>query len=394
MLNPAELKSTSLTLGRIMIVAAAAAAPISVDLTSIALAAMPIFWLCSGEVYASLKRSWQNAVGKIILVFYAWLMFGACYADTDLSAKIAVLLSWQKLLFVFLLLGFFYDVQWQKRLVHAYLGVMFCAGVACLALWLTGTAFSQQPPGVLMSSPASQTMAFIAAFLCCLFLARHPPNPKFQAYIWAAGGLFLFNIFFIGPARNAFMALPPAVFITGVALYGHRKLPHILVALFGIVAVAVLSSNNLQHRIKQTFGETDDYRSGANGVMADNYRIFYKHTLELIKEKPILGYGTSSFANPQDSTAAAPNNEYLHLWLENGAIGLLLFLAYIFLALRQGFRNRPYGPIAAGFLLSICASSLFSSDFESFAEGNLLALFLGALLAFPPGGQNRIGEHA
>jgi len=45
--------------------------------------------------------------------------------------------------------------------------------------------------------------------------------------------------------------------------------------------------------------------------------------------------------------------------------------------------NKPYGVIAASFLVAICASSLFNSHFKTYAEGYLLAFLLGVLLSTP-----------
>jgi hypothetical protein len=39
------------------------------------------------------------------------------------------------------------------------------------------------------------------------------------------------------------------------------------------------------------------------------------------------------------------HNQYLFVWLENGLIGLALFLAYIYAAIRQGASQQPYGPL-------------------------------------------------
>ncbi|MCK4492922.1 MAG: O-antigen ligase family protein, partial [Methylococcales bacterium] len=77
-----------------------------------------------------------------------------------------------------------------------------------------------------------------------------------------------------------------------------------------------------------------------------------------------------------------PHNIYLYITLENGLIGLVLFLSYLFVAFRQGLRQGIYGKIAISFLMAITVSCLFNSYFKTFPEGHLLAFFMGILLSY------------
>ena len=70
--------------------------------------------------------------------------------------------------------------------------------------------------------------------------------------------------------------------------------------------------------------------------------------------------------------------------LENGLVGLLIFLAYIYIAIKQGATQKSYGIIAASVLVAFATTSLFNSHFKTFPEGHLLAFFVGCLLAQQP----------
>ncbi|WP_446808779.1 O-antigen ligase family protein [Methylomonas sp. 2BW1-5-20] len=387
---------SSLAISRYLAVTAAIAAPISTSIASIACVALPIFWLLSGHAIQSLKLSWQQPLGKMIVLFFAWLIIGTLYAETDWPSRLQTLSSWKKLFYTFLLLGFFQEAAWQKRFVRSYVIAMFIAAVLAVPLWaLDLVVRNGREAGIFMTNHATQSMAFVAAVLACIFLLQEPLTKRQKYYVWSAIGLFLFNIFFISPARSGYFALPiAAVFAVG-SIYGYRKLPHILGAATLAVLVLIISSNTLQDRIKLALDEKANYQTSSNETSIGLRAVFYKNTLELIQEKPWFGYGTSSFKSVYSTYAAGkaqdwhgistgdPHNQYLFVWLENGLFGVLLFFAYIFVALRQGLNNRPYGPIAASFLVAICASSLFNSHFKTYAEGYLLAFFLGALLSQP-----------
>jgi O-antigen ligase len=389
----------SLKISRYLTILAAIAAPMSTAATGIACIALLIFWLISGQAPRTIKLSWQQPFGKMIVLFYVWLLLGTLYAETDWPSKLQTLSSWKKLVYAFILLGIFQQFEWQKRFVNWYVTAMVISAIIALFLWSFGLIVRPSNgafyAGIFMTNHATQSMAFVAATLCCIFLLHETESPRIKYLLWAAIGLFLFNIFFISTARSGYIALPVAAIFAVGSIYGYRKLPHIL-ALATIVILAFgLASNTLQERIKLALDEQANYQTSNNETSVGVRMIFYKNTLELIQAQPWFGYGTSSFkpiysahtaSKYQDWRAVStgdPHNQYLFIWLENGLFGLVLFFAYIYIGIRQGLKNPPYGAIAASFLIAITASSLFNSHFKTYAEGYMLAFFLGALLTRP-----------
>lgn len=389
---------TALNISRGASIFAAIAAPISTAATSIATVVLLIFWLLSGQALQTLKVSWQQPLGKMIVGFVLWLILGTFYAETDWQSQLTTLSSWKKLFFVYLLLGIFTQQTWQKRFVYWYTIAMSLAGIIAILLWSLDWVVRPSNggnPGIFMTNHSTQSMAFVAALLCCIFLLKDARNNKQRYAIWTAIGLFLFNIFFISTARSGYLAIPAAATFAMGSIYGFRKLPYIA----GLIAIAVLifglTSNTFQDRLKLALDEQANYQTSLNETSVGIRVIFFKNTLELIKQRPWFGYGTSSFKPVYSALAASknhdwrggstpdPHNQYLFVWTENGLFGLLLFLAYIVIGIRQGLTNKPYGGIAASFLVAIAASSLFNSHFKTFAEGYLLAFFLGALLTRP-----------
>lgn len=387
---------SSLNISRSLAIFAAIAVPISTGATSVACVALLGFWLLSGQALQTLKLSWQHPLAKMIVLFYAWLLIGAFYAETDWASKLQTLSSWKKLLYVFLLLGIFQERKWQKRFVYSYVVAMVIAAIIAVPLWaLELKVRTGGGPGIFMTNYSTQSMAFIAALLGCIVLLRDPLTKWQKGYVLAGIGLFLANIFFISEARSGYLALPPAAIIMAISLYGSKKLPHILLTILGGLLILVLSSSTLQQRIKLGLDEQASYQTSKELTSIGIRAVYYQNTWELIEQHPLLGYGTSTFKSVYSPYAASkspgwqgsgtsdPHNQYLFVWLENGLIGLLLFFGYIYIALRQGLANKPYGVIAASFLVAICASSLFNSHFKTYAEGYLLAFLLGVLLSTP-----------
>ncbi|MCX7101551.1 MAG: O-antigen ligase family protein [Methylobacter sp.] len=387
----------SLAACRYLAIIVAISAPISTAVASVASIAMLLTWIISGNVWSSLKIAAGQPAGKMLLVFFAWLVISSFYADTAWADKITTLSSWKKLFFTFVLLGFFYQEKWKNRFVHYYLFVMIIAAVIAVGTWLFDIYVRDASgPGIIMTNHTSQSLAFVVAVICCIFSFKEELSKQRKVYLTGIILLFIFNIFFVSQSRSGYIALPVAAFFMLVNIYGYKKIPHTL----GILAVAIvlitLTSTTLQQRIKLAWEENKSSQTSENLTSIGVRDIFRQNTLELIKQKPIFGYGTSSFKTVYSEHAAAkykdwrgesvsdPHNQYLFVWLENGLVGLLIFLAYIYIAIKQGATQKSYGIIAASVLVAFATTSLFNSHFKTFPEGHLLAFFVGCLLAQQP----------
>ena len=391
------ISEKSLLSCRYLAILAGISAPVSTAVTSVACVAMLLMWLISGQVWQSLKISARQPAGKMLLLFLAWLIISSLYADTSWANKITTLSSWKKLFYTFLLLGLFYEDQWKKRFVYYYVAVMSFSAVLSVPLWLLDIHVTAgKEAGIFMTNHSSQSLAFVVAALCCIFLLNEPLGIQKKRLLVVMLVLFLVNIFFISPSRSGYIALPVAAVFAFVNLYGYKKTPHVVGVVATILVLMILTSSTLQQRIKLGWDEKTNYQTSENVTSIGIRVIFAQNTWELIQQKPLLGYGTSSFKSVYSPHAATkyqdwrgdpatdPHNQYLFVWLENGLFGLLIFLTYIYTAIRQGGTQRPYGAIAASVLVAIAAASLFNSNFKTFPEGHLLAFFVGCLLAQKP----------
>ena len=119
--------------------------------------------------------------------------------------------------------------------------------------------------------------------------------------------------------------------------------------------------------------------------------VFWKNSLSVINENPMLGVGTGSFekayANQvknssgwQSRVTSDPHNQFLKIFAEQGLVGLAAFLLFMGTVLAAKVSS-PYREIAVSLLLAWAATSIFSSHFSTFPEGRLIFFWLGAMLA-------------
>ena len=125
--------------------------------------------------------------------------------------------------------------------------------------------------------------------------------------------------------------------------------------------------------------------------------LIWRVSADMVADRPLLGHGVGAFAkkymlyqaayfekNPTSpfalvaDNATAPFNELLHLAIAQGAVGLLLFLLLLFVALT----SRPAGASAKAFkaaLVALVAFSLFSYPSDVFPLLLLYAVCLGGI---------------
>jgi O-antigen ligase len=137
-------------------------------------------------------------------------------------------------------------------------------------------------------------------------------------------------------------------------------------------------------------GALIDQAAALHDPMADasviNRRQLTRDSLELVRQRPILGWGLGTFLTvyPQvstwygDSLVNAAHDDYLQLLVETGAAGLGLMLIFVGLVLHVGIRRfsrAPTGVVSAA-ILGCCGLLLHSfSDFNLHVPANAAMFF-------------------
>ena len=185
------------------------------------------------------------------------------------------------------------------------------------------------------------------------------------------GGMVLF--------ASMFLFYSVAVARSGLQLYA-KRLSIVLVAV-AVVAMPLYSITNLGSTVYSD--ENERVRllaallSGESEVVTADSRVqLVSEYIELISERPILGYGTG-FVKTQPK---GPHNIFLSLWIENGVPGLAAYLSLLAVGFWHFRRNadwRGQALCAGAFVLSI-----FNTDVLDMRP-LIVALGLLSVLAAP-----------
>jgi O-antigen ligase len=374
---------------------------ISPPLANAAMAIMVILLVASGEAGPRLRQACTQPLGVATLLLVGVIGLAMLWAQAPWSERWASFWSWRKLWMIPFMLALFGPAVWKLRLVVAYVAV---CGVAVLISFGIVVATQRLPTtvydlaGSLLRNHSAQSMALaVAAFFALWLAADARLAARWRAAAAALAALFVLNMAFVTPGRSGLLAL--AVMLAVLAIFGLRSGRAALGALVlaGLFGAALALSPLARDRLELAAREWREAPTATVKTSMGIRAVLYENTLELVRERPLLGTGTGGFGIAYEKHVRAkyadsdwrmlptvdPHSQYLFFLAEQGALGLAAFFVFIVLALADRGDGTRARVLASGLLLGWCATSLLSSHFKTFSEGFLLALALGALLARP-----------
>jgi O-antigen ligase len=339
------------------------------------------------------------------LMLIAVVALAMLWADVPWRERWTANVSWRKLWMIPIALALMGPAVWKQRLAIAYVGVCgFAAAISFGIVVATGRLPTSvfDLAGSLLRNHSAQSMAFAAATFVALWLAADPALARpWRRAAAAAAGLFVLNMVFVTPGRSGYLAL---VVVLGVmAAFSLRSwrgaLAAAVVAALFVAAMGV--SPLARDRIALAASEWSNAATLTEPTSMGIRAVLYENTLEIVRERPLFGTGTGGFGDvyaahvKQKYTdwrvlpTVDPHNQYLFFLAEQGIFGLVAFLVFIAAGLADRGDGTRWRVVAVGLLLGWCATSMLSSHFKTFAEGHLVTLFLGAMLARPVPGFDR-----
>lgn len=387
----------ALDAARWSVLATVIVAPLSTAATSVGAGLMLLLLVASGAAHRVLANAVRQPLGIAILSFIAVLFVGALYSPVPWADRWSALWSWRKLAWGLLALGLFVEPVWKSRAVRALVAVMTLAVVASWMAWLGWIPTKEGLPGVIFTNQTTQAMAFaLTAFVSVAARGAFPS--KWQPLLVVLALACAANVGLTSISRSSYLALAVMFLVWLSNSIGWRRFPFALGASITVAVAAYLASPMVEQRVDQAIAEyrTPDTQ-GAQETSFGLRAVMYQTSLELIASRPWLGYGVGNieptyaalvgqrYQDVRAKPMADPHNNYLFVVLETGLVGLAVFLAVLataFITAARSLRsNDPYSLLAMGILLAWSLTSLFSSHFKTFAEGHMVWMWLGILLA-------------
>lgn len=383
---------------RVLFILAAVGSVTSPPLANIAAALGLLAAAAAPGSWARLGTALRQPLGRGVLVFLATMAVAMLWADAPWGRRFAAWWSWRPLILLVVATTLFDTERWKDRFVAWLVGALALAAVASFVLRLSPNPVLVDDPGILLRNHTTQGMAFVVAAVLALLLAMgRPLSPRGRWAAWLALVLAVANIALIATGRSAHVALLVSVAIALATLLSGRRRWWMLVLVPLVGTLALASSPMVRERFTQAVGEVDTAKTSTSETSMGLRLVIWPTTLDLIRQRPVLGYGVGGFAPAyaqlihqrysdwRAAEAKDTHNQYLHVMVEAGLPGVAAFLLFLWGVVRQPVPG-PYRGVALALFAAWLVTSLFNSHFQTFAEAHLISLVLGALLGAAPRG--------
>ena len=369
--------------------------PISVALDNVLLVVVLAGWLLAGNFRETLRAVERSRTVLAAIVLYGLLLAGTLYGERDPGDALWVLVKYLNLLFIPLFAVLLRAAPLRRLALQGFAASL---GLVLLLSYLVaaGVLF----PGWMVQDDAANPVVFkrylthgiLLAFAAFLFaeLALAASTPR-QRALWAVAALLAAaNVMLMVQGRTGHLVLVVLALYLG---YGWRRWRGLAIAAAAAaLTVAALTHipGTFQERYGLTAGDRASSKASKGAQVSNQQRLdFYRASLAIMQEHPILGVGTGGFTRAYaDKTRGTdayqtrnPHNEYLHMAVQLGLVGLAALLYLFWQHWRESARlaSPLECHLARGLVLAIAAGCLFNSLLLDHTEGLLYTWLTGLL---------------
>jgi hypothetical protein len=362
--------------------------------------------IMDGDYRARWDNIKKNPMFRPILLLSAVLTVVALYSDWQLKEFWPSFAHYQSYLILLLFLSVGAG-EWQEKAVKAFIaGALFAATVYYLTIFGIVPAIDPFTSYVVYSGNKSillgLLMSIAAGFVLHDLLAQHTMKQDRQhdarsrawrivIFVYICGALL-----FVSKGRTGylvFLALILLVMLKSVRL-SIRGWAAATLVLALVSGFTWQKSDSLRMRVGETISDVQRFVQNPTGYAQTSTGIrlqMYRHTLEMIEEKPLQGFGIGAwmpvFLHRYGSTIAeasiTPHNDYLLFAAEGGLIGLgaLLFVWLAQLRIALAMKSRK-----GSWLFFLTVSIMICGMFNAVLRDGVFAMAFMILLAIPLAG--------
>lgn len=265
-------------------------------------------------------------------------------------------------------------------------------GAAGVAWWQVHVMAYGRAEGFVTSAIPFGDMTLMMAFWCVLgatlFAIRRRPGGMVFLLIGALAGAYAF---IASATRGGMVAIPVLIVLAALTLVrrGHHRqlLAGAALLTVAVTLVVVLSPAGqlAERRFNEAFAEWQSYSQQGNATNNVGARLeAWKAALISIPNRPLLGWGHQEYdahldtmvqenrTPPFVATLSNTHNQFIEIWLHQGTLGLMAFLALL-IASFWYFAQRLRHADATVRILACCGASLPAG----FAAFGLTQVILG-----------------
>ena len=369
--------------------------PISVAFDNILLVLVAVLWLAAGGLKQKVEVISTNAVALSALALFCMLAAGLAYGARNPGDGLGYLGKYSDLLFVPIFITLFQDARYRDIALRWFCAAMvlsFVVAEMSLLGMLDGNPVLSRNPGSMGAFKYSITHGLLAAFAAFLFalLARREERLPYRVLFVVLALVAVKNVLFVSVSRTAYIVLVLLSLYFFFVSFRGRNLWIGILLLAAALAAAYAGSPVLKERVDKVATEISEWRASGPSEGSVGLRLeWYRTSLSIVRDHPVLGAGTGSpprvyaeRAGGQTTRATTnPHNEYLLIAVQTGLAGLALLLHLFWQQVRLSARlaSPVEVHLARGLVIMIAVGCLFNSLLLDHTEGLLYAWFTGLL---------------
>lgn len=381
--------------------------PMSVALANVGLLLTLVFWLLSligAPARSELLKALRNPLAAPALALFAWVVIAMAWSPAHTSDALGFLQKYLKFLLVPMFIALLQDARTRRNCWHAFtLAMLFTLAVTWISVWvdIPWTRASRygriNDHTVFKDHIAQGLMMTVLSVICATtaFVSGRPLVRWFSGMVWllASGSILL-----LSEGRTGYLAVASATAAFAFVLAFARSRRTVVLTAAGVMIVATMTfalSPVLKQRLTDAWHDTQSasQRVEPGQVTSAGARVaMSRFVLQEWQQAPMLGHGTASypvlaeqhFTDPEWCSVVCPHphNQFLFFLVEQGVVGLLLFLWFIAAIVREGWRHDPpRRAFALAFVTALCVASLTHSAFWLSTESHCLILMSALTMA-------------
>jgi len=344
---------------------------------------LALLWLLSGQFMVLPVTLKKNPVAAFSLLLLLCFFVGLSYGVATHSEALAMLSKYRELLFIPLLTAFLSTERTRYWAWNAFIISSVLILVISYLMHFGILNLNHQGDPAFKSRITHSIFISFFGFFCA---HKAYDRKTYQKLYWLLFIACAYNLFFIVEGRTGQLIAVSLVLLFAVQRFTKRGL------VMTVFVVSILMALFLNYSDKATrFNEgvvnmQSDLKPGpeqSQTSMGQRY-MFWRYSIELIAEKPLLGHGTGSFAkeyeritSTETMKAKNPHNEFLMVSVQLGVVGLLIYLGFL---VSQYYLSKKLANqekcLAQGLLFTLIITSLFNTPIMDHTEGHWFLMMI------------------
>lgn len=320
--------------------------PISVAFTNILIVAYSLTWIFEGDFSKKIKEiksvKWISSLLLLISFYFLGMLYGDMHNDYSYVIKRVLLL----LFFIPIVISELKPKTYILAL-HAFLISNLTSAIVAVGINydFINPIFDNSAITAFLKYNYHNILLSFSALLSFLMFLKSKSKYSFLYIVLIL--IYSFSIF--NEAGRAGQLTFNVFFVCYAIFLLRSKFKFSILIILFLIIINFFSYKNssiFKHRVDHLthIVQNDGQKKNKNSVEKDIRYLFTKTGLELIRKKPIFGYGTGSFSSVfklETETSydlnkhKTPHNNYLYILFELGFIGLIFFLSIFYFQIKE-----------------------------------------------------------